>query len=677
MENLQTIFNFVTNSSTGLALFVYVFPLLSFFMLMVIKSSKLAHSIAMASLLFCFVASLTLLYRTYTSIGFAGQLPWLEIGSIQLNLSISVDKIAALMLSMVSLITFLVMWYSTEYMRGEKRYNYFFAYISLFAFAMFGLILSRNLLFSYIFWEMVGFCSYLLIGFYTQKNSAILANKKAFIINRIGDLGFLVGIMILLSVFRTLDLTAIYTHIQERASFISSSDALLLHYAGYAFFIAVIAKSAQFPLHVWLPDAMEGPTPVSALIHAATMVISGVYLLIRIFFLLDAEVLNFIVLIGSFTAFMGAFIAGRQFDIKKILAYSTISQLGYMVMAIGLSAPMAAFYHLYTHAFFKAALFLGAGSIIHYLHHQFKLKNISLDAQDIRNMGGLRKELPFTFYVYTLASAALVGIPFLSGFFSKEAILTETWVWANNHSTIYLTVPVFAFGSVLMTAFYVFRHYTMVFFGKSTIEYLRTKESIAFIIPFVVLGIACIYMYPLYTPAIHFALLPYLTVALISIGFAAAYLICYRRIIKPFSENNLIYKLSYNAFYLDTIYQFLFTKPAHFLLNKLQPVDFKFDNDLVHGMGNVVIYFSHFIAWVDKNIFDAVVNFIGTLGLQLSYFSAWVDKNIIDGFVLLIAKLSRRAGDFIRAFQTGKVQSYFALSAVLLIVFIWFFMKGI
>jgi NADH-quinone oxidoreductase subunit L len=677
VENLQTIFNFVTNSSTGLALFVYVLPLLSFFMLMLIKSNKLAHSIAITSLIFCFVSSLTILYRTYTGYGFAGQLSWLEIGSLVLNVSISLDKIAALMLSMVSLITLLVMWYSTEYMRGEKRYNYYFAYISLFAFAMFGLILSRNLLFTYIFWEMVGFCSYLLIGFYTQKNSAILANKKAFIINRIGDLGFLVGIMILLSVFRTLDLSAIYMHIQERGSFISASDALLLHCAGYAFFIAVIAKSAQFPLHVWLPDAMEGPTPVSALIHAATMVISGVYLLIRIFFLLDAEVLNFIVLIGSFTAFMGAFIAGRQFDIKKILAYSTISQLGYMVMAVGLSAPMAAFYHLYTHAFFKAALFLGAGSIIHFLHHQYKLKNINLDAQDIRNMGGLRKELPFTFYVYTLASAALVGIPLLSGFFSKEAILTETWVWANNHSSIYLVVPVFAFGSVLMTAFYVFRHYTMVFFGKSVIEYIKQKESLAFVIPFIILSIACVYMYPLYEPIAHFSILPYITVVLISIGFAAAYLICYRRIIKPFSENNLIYKLSYNAFYLDTVYQFLFIKPVHFLLNKLQPVDFKFDNDMVHGMGNVVIHFSHFIAWVDKNIFDAVVNFVGTIGLQFSYLAAWFDKNIIDGLVLLIAKVSRRAGDFIRAFQTGKVQSYFALSAVLLIVFIWFFMRGI
>jgi NADH-quinone oxidoreductase subunit L len=677
VDTLSTISNLMLNSSTGLALSVFILPLFSFILLMLLKSNKAAHSIALASVGLCFLASLILLYETYTNASFAAQLPWLEIGSIKLNLSIKLDKYAALMLSMISLISFLVMLYSTEYMKGEKRYNYFFAYISLFAFAMFGLVLSSNLMITYIFWEMVGFCSYLLIGFYTQKKSAILANKKAFIINRIGDLGFLAGIMILLSVFRSLDLQTIYVQLNEAGTFVSNTDKMLLHYAGYAFFIAVIAKSAQFPLHVWLPDAMEGPTPVSALIHAATMVISGVYLLFRIFFLLDVDVLNLVALIGSFTAFMGAFIAGRQFDIKKILAYSTISQLGYMVMAVGLSAPQAAFYHLYTHAFFKAALFLGAGSIIHYLHHQYKQKNIHLDAQDIRNMGGLRKELPFTFYVYTLAAAALVGIPFLSGFFSKEAILAETWNRANTHSGIYVLVPLFAFASVLMTAFYVFRHYTMVFFGKSKMEFSIYKESIAFKIPFIILGIACIYMYPLYEPSQHIGLLPYLTVLLISIGFAAAYLICYRKLIKPFNEQNIIYKLSYNAFYLDNIYQYLFIKPIHFILHKLQPVDLKFDKDMVHGLGNVVIHFSHFISWIDRKIIDALVNFVGTIGLQLSYLAAWVDENIIDALVLLVAKLTRRTGDFIRAFQTGKVQSYFALSAVLLIVFIWFIMKGL
>lgn len=674
---MYTISNFVLHSSTGVALLAYALPLFSFVMLMLLKSNTLAHRTLIAVLSICFIASLTLLYKTYTSCGFLGSLPWLSIGNIDLNISIKIDKITSAMLSMVSFIALLVSVYSVEYMHNEKRYNYFFAYISLFAFSMFGLILSNNLLITYIFWELVGFCSYLLIGFYTQKNVAILANKKAFIINRIGDIGFLAGIMMLLSVFRTLDLTQIFTLIQERSTYVSPSDTTLLHYAGYAFFIAVIAKSAQFPLHVWLPDAMEGPTPVSALIHAATMVVSGIYLLVRIFFLLNVDVLNLIALIGAFTAFMAAFIAGRQFDIKKILAYSTISQLGYMVMAVGVSAPMAAFYHLITHAFFKAALFLAAGSIIHYLQHQYEKNKLTLDPQDIRNMSGLRKVLPFTFVVYTLASAALIGIPFLSGFFSKEAILAETWNWAQQQNGILVLVPVFAFVSVLMTAFYVFRHYSMVFLGKPKSEFTKEKESNWFVIPFVLLSIACIYMYPLYTPKHAHASLPYITLALITTGIGAAYLICYRHIIKPFSEQNLIYKLSSNAFYLDTVYEYLFTKPIHFFLHKLQPIDMKFDKDIIHGLGNTIIHLAIFMQWVDKNIVDAIVNFFAFLIKQIAYFSAWFDKYIVDGIVHGVVKITKLTGDFIKAFQTGKVQSYFALSTVLLIVFIWFLMKGI
>lgn len=665
------------HSSTGVALLAYVLPLFSFVMLMLLKSRAAAHRVLIAVLSICFIASLTLLYRMYTSCGFLGSVPWLSIGNIDLNISIKIDKITSIMLSMVSLIALLVTVYSVEYMHHEKRYTYFFAYISLFAFSMFGLVLSNNLLITYIFWELVGFCSYLLIGFYTQKNAAILANKKAFIINRIGDIGFLAGIMMLLSVFRTLDLTQIFTLIQERSSFVSANDATLLHYAGYAFFIAVIAKSAQFPLHVWLPDAMEGPTPVSALIHAATMVVSGIYLLVRIFFLLNVDVLNFIAIIGAFTAFMASFIAGRQFDIKKILAYSTISQLGYMVMAVGIAAPMAAFYHLITHAFFKAALFLAAGSIIHYLQHQYKQKNLTLDPQDIRNMSGLRKVLPFTFVVYTLASAALIGIPFLSGFFSKEAILAETWSWVEQQNGYLLAVPVFAFASVLMTAFYVFRHYSLVFFGNPKPEFTKEKESNWFVVPFVLLSIACIYMYPLYTPSHAHTSLPYITLALILTGITAAYLICYRHIIKPFSEQNIVYKLSSNALYLDKVYEYLFTKPIHFFLHKLQPIDMKFDKDMIHGMGNVFIHLAILMQWIDKNIVDALVNFFAVFIKQLAYFSAWFDKYIIDGLVHGVAKITKLSGDFIRAFQTGKVQSYFALSTVLLIIFIWYLMKGI
>lgn len=667
MENIEQINSFIFSSARGLSLLVLVFPLLAFVALMFIRLRRYVNLIAIFSVFVSLCASVYLLFLNVNSgIGFTIHVPWITIGNIQFDFGITVDTIASLMLCMVSFVALMVILFSTEYMRGENRYHLFFAYISLFAFAMFGLVVSRNLLLTYIFWEMVGFCSYLLIGFYTQKQSAILANKKAFIINRIGDLGFLIGLMILLSTLGTLDLVELATRITEHGGFVSSSDTFLLHISGYFFFLAVIAKSAQFPLHVWLPDAMEGPTPVSALIHAATMVISGVYLMIRIYFLFDPSVLNLVAIIGSFTAFMGAFIAGRQFDLKKILAYSTISQLGYMVMAVGVTAPMAAFYHLYTHAFFKAALFLAAGSIIHTIH-----------TQDIREMGGLRKTMPITFFVYLIAGAALIGIPFFSGFFSKEAILNETWFWAKHHESIYILVPFFAFCGVMMTAFYVFRSVILVFFGNNNLNRTKTKEPIAITLPLLLLSIGSIVMYPLYEEVRELVYVPYITVGLITVGLVAAYLIYYRRLIKPFSEENIIYKLSANALYLDAVYNFLFTKPIHYILNKLQPADFKFDNDIVHGLGNVVIHFAHYVGKFDVKIVDGVVNLIGTIGVQLSLFSAWFDEQIIDGLVNFLAKSTRRLGDLIRAFQTGKVQSYFALTALLLILFIWYFMRGV
>lgn len=664
MEVIHTLLLYLFGSIQGIGVASLTLPFFAFVFLMIAKPTKLSHQISIGFMLSCFVAALFFLFETTNGSVIYLSSSWVSIGNSKLDIVFVLDGIAALMLAMVSFITLMVMIFSIEYMRGEKRYSYYFAYINLFAFAMFGLILSGNLFWTYIFWEMVGFCSYLLIGFYTQKQSAIFANKKAFIINRIGDLGFLVGMMILLNSFGTLTTSELFNLITERGAFVSESDAVLLHYAGYAFFIAVIAKSAQFPLHVWLPDAMEGPTPVSALIHAATMVISGIYLLIRIFFLIDPSVLNLIAVVGSFTAFIGAFIAGRQFDIKKILAYSTISQLGYMVTAIGVGAPMAAFYHLYTHAFFKAALFLGAGSIIHVLH-----------TQDIRQMGGLRKILPITFIVYSIASAALIGIPFFSGFFSKENILNEIWHWSQMHGQYYIIVPFFAFSSVAMTAFYVFRHLSLVFFGTSRNETNMTKQKFVVNLPLILLAAGSVYMYPLYHASHAYTYMPVLTLLLIALGMTLAYLICYRKYIKPFSERHIIYKLSSQALYLDKIYEWIFIKPIHYMLNKLQPVDYKFDKDIIHGMGNAVIYFSHFVQFFELKVIDAVVNAIAVIGIQLAHLVAWFDKWIVDGIVNAVALLSRRVGDFIRAFQTGKIQSYFAMSALLLVFIIWYFIK--
>ncbi len=634
MEQFTQLISFVFGSAKGVALLLLAAPLISFVLLFFIKSRKFVNIISISSISIALFASLYLLKISVDGNTFSLSTPWLTVGNIHIDFSIHVDIVSVLMLTLVSIVSIMVLVFSTEYMRNESRYAIFFGYICLFVFAMFGLLISRNLFWMYLFWELVGFCSYLLIGFYTQKQSAILANKKAFIINRIGDLGFLAGLMMLLSSLGTLDLYELATRIQEHGLYESIANQQLIHYAGYAFFIAVIAKSAQFPLHIWLPDAMEGPTPVSALIHAATMVIAGVYLLLQIYFLLDPTVLNFIAIIGSFTAFLGAFIAGRQYDLKKILAYSTISQLGYMVMAVGVAAPMAAFYHLYTHAFFKAALFLAAGSIIHRIH-----------TQDIREMSGVRRLLPITFVVYLISAAALVGIPFFSGFFSKEAILNETWHWAQLHGNMYLVVPIFAFTGVMLTAYYVFRHISMIFFGEQKlIDVSSKKEPLSISIPLIFLGVGSLFMYPLYEEVHELAYMPYITISLMSIGFVFAYLLIYKKVVALL--------------------------PVSHLFNRL-------DTNVSNGLGSVVLSFAKYVAWFERNIVDGFIDFIGNLGIVLSVVAAWLDKYIIDAAVNFVGNGTQKAGDIVRRSQTGKVQSYFAFSALILVVIIWFFMRGI
>lgn len=630
MEKFYLLFHFIFDSPKGLALLALALPLLSFFVLMFCKLNKWINTISISTFILTSFSSLYLLYLNIKSCGFSLHTGWLSVGNINLSIGVQVDLISSLMLSMVSFIALMVVVFSTNYMKSESRYGYFFAYISLFVFSMYGLVLSTNLLWTYIFWEMVGFCSYLLIGFYTQKNAAIFANKKAFIINRIGDLGFLVGLMILVSTLGTLDILELFNRIKEHGIFVSIADKQMLHYAGYAFFIAVIAKSAQFPLHIWLPDAMEGPTPISALIHSATMVIAGVYLLIRIYFLLDPSVLNLIAIIGSFTAFLGAFKASKQVDIKKILAYSTISQLGYMVMAIGVTAPMAAFYHLYTHAFFKAALFLGAGSIIHTLH-----------TQDIREMGGVRKILPITFVVYLISSLALVGVPFFSGFFSKEAILNETIHWSQSHGGVYLLVPVFAFSGLIFTAYYVYRHVRLVFFGEQQTKLTKQKEAIAISLPLLLLSIGSIIMYPLYEEIHELKYMPYITVALISIGFTFGYFLIVKNKAYSFKEIKL------------------------------------FNQDITIIVGNAVVAFAQYVHKFDIKIIDGSVNNVAKASVKFSTLISWFDVKIVDGLVNSIASLTKKFGDVIRRFQTGKVQTYFAISTVLVVLFIWIFMRGI
>ncbi|MCF8383392.1 MAG: NADH-quinone oxidoreductase subunit L [Chlorobium sp.] len=386
---------------------------------------------------------------------------WIDLGNVPgvgplvIKMGIVIDNLTAIMLAMVTLISFLVHLYSTGYMAGDPRYGRFFAYLGIFTFSMLGIVLADNLFAIYIFWELVGLSSYLLIGFYFEKDSAADAQKKAFLANRVGDIGMWLGILILYSQFHTFSYQEIFANLA--AGKFGMSEAWLTA-AGILLFMGCVGKSAQFPLHVWLPDAMEGPTPVSALIHAATMVAAGVYFVARIFVLLTADALHVIAFIGAFTAFMAATIAITQHDIKRVLAYSTVSQLGYMVLGLGVGAYSAALFHLVTHAFFKACLFLGSGAIIHAMHHE----------QDMRWMGGLRKHMPWTFATFTLATLALAGLPLTSGFLSKDAILAGAIGFATAEGGgVYWLIPFLGFFSAMMTAFYMGRQIWLVFFGES------------------------------------------------------------------------------------------------------------------------------------------------------------------------------------------------------------------
>jgi NADH-quinone oxidoreductase subunit L len=397
---------------------------------------------------------------TFTWIKF-GNVPGL--GQFQWTLGFTIDNLSAVMMVVVNLISSLVHLYSIGYMKGDGRYGRYFAYLGVFTFSMLGIVLTNNFFLMYVSWELVGLSSYLLIGFWFEKKSASDAGKKAFIVNRVGDIGMFIGILILYANFHTFSFDAIFGAIKA-GQIPFGSDAWLTA-AGILIFCGAVGKSAQFPLHVWLPDAMEGPTPVSALIHAATMVAAGVYLIARTFVMMTGDALTVIAYIGAITAFISATIAIAQNDIKKVLAYSTISQLGYMVMGLGVGAFTAGFFHLTTHAMFKAGLFLGAGSVIHSMHHALHHANDHhTDAQDIRNMGGLRTKMPITFWTFLIYSLAISGVPFTSGFLSKDEILAGTLAYGN--LTGHYFIPIVGFFVAGLTAFYMFRLVILTFLGE-------------------------------------------------------------------------------------------------------------------------------------------------------------------------------------------------------------------
>lgn len=419
---------------------------------------------------------------------------WLSLGGVTFSMGFYLDSVTVIMLIVVTLVSSLVHIFSMGYMHGDPRYPRFFAYLSLFSFSMLFLVVSDNLLGIYIGWELVGLCSYLLIGFWFEKDSAANACKKAFLTTRVGDVGMFIGMMMLFTKFDTLSLYGEGGIFAQAAAQLTTADMIWLSIAGVLIFCGAIGKSAQMPLHTWLPDAMEGPTPVSALIHAATMVAAGVYLTARMFPILTETSSLVIAYVGGITALVAATIAIVRFDIKRVLAYSTISQLGYMMLAIGAGSYVAGLFHLTTHAFFKALLFLGSGSVIHAFHAMHAhghddhdehadehADEHSEDAetehvlgseipadQDMRNMGGLRHKMPITFITMLIATLSISGVPFIfSGFWSKDAVLAgvlgRAMEWSSVHHYILFIMALSAAG---ITAFYMFRLIFMTFFGE-------------------------------------------------------------------------------------------------------------------------------------------------------------------------------------------------------------------
>lgn len=418
---------------------------------------KTSHTATILGVLIALILSVQTLMAVLDGASFNGTIyNWMTVGTLKMEVGFQIDSLSAMMMCVVSFVSLMVHIYTIGYMADDEGYNRFFSYISLFTFSMLMLVMANNFLQLFFGWEAVGLVSYLLIGFWYTRPTAIFANMKAFLVNRVGDFGFILGIGLLLAAAGSMNYQEVFAKRDALAAMtVLATGWPLLTAACICLFIGAMGKSAQFPLHVWLPDSMEGPTPISALIHAATMVTAGIFMVARMspLFELSDTALSFVLVIGSITALFMGFLGIIQNDIKRVVAYSTLSQLGYMTVALGSSAYSVAVFHLMTHAFFKALLFLGAGSVIIGMHHD----------QDIRNMGGLRKYMPITWITSLLGSLALIGTPFFSGFYSKDSIIeavAATHIWGSGFAHFAVMAGVF------VTAFYSFRMYFLVFHGE-------------------------------------------------------------------------------------------------------------------------------------------------------------------------------------------------------------------
>ncbi len=626
---------------------VLLTPLVSFLLCLIVpdRFSWIVTIVAPILLLISASFSLYLFVVVPNNTSLLISIDWFHVVQYSFNGNLELNRLSILMMPLVTMISFLIHLYSIGHMAGDNGTKRYFAMLGFFTFSMLGIVLSDNLLTIFIFWELVGFSSYMLIGHWIEKPAAANAAQKAFIFNRVGDAGFLIGIMIVWANTQTLNLQEIL-HLTEVYSWQTAASLCV--------FCGVIGKSAQFPLFTWLPDAMEGPTPVSALIHAATMVAAGIFLLARVFPLFTDASLNVVAVVGAITALLAALSALNQFDIKKILAYSTISQLGLMVTAVGVGSENAAMLHLTTHAFFKACLFLGAGAVIYSLQLANR-QTENFDVQDIRNLGGLRNKLPFTFFTFIISSASLAGIPFFSGFLSKDSIITSIWYWSGNDFSwrwlILLAILVVSFITVL----YTFRMVWFVFFGKENQSAISVTESPWIMrVPLLILASASVWFFVSLSPVnpsgwfttLIGDLPQSIFVTSISVGLVVMALVTAWAAYASKATTAKSLKILQNGFNLDIVYQKL--------------------------VGQSTIQLATVAETTDRKWIDGFLHFAAYAQVSFAHVTAWFDKHIIDGSVNAVAWLAGVAGSFTRSFQAGKIKLYIFWAVAGLIIFLFF-----
>jgi NADH-quinone oxidoreductase subunit L len=726
----------------NLAVIVLILPILGFVINIFFgkRLGRLSGWLATTIIGIDVLLSVYILYAKLTSFAslnmIQAKVPWIYLGSYVVKVGIQIDNLAAFMLIVVTLISFVVHLFSTEYMADDIRYSRYFSYLGLFSFSMLGIVIANNFVFMYIFWELVGISSYLLIGFWYEKKSASDAGKKAFIVNRIGDLGFFAGILLLFLTYKTFFFDEIFANLS--VGNIPFNSGTFLTVAGILIFCGAIGKSAQFPLHVWLPDAMEGPTPVSALIHAATMVAAGVYLVARVFPMFSADALTFIAYIGAFTAFMSATIALTQVDFKRVLAYSTVSQLGYMIMSLGACSWTNGFFHLVTHAWFKAALFLASGSVIHAMHHSMtKMNDHHTDPQDINNMGGLRKTMPLTYISFLMVTLAISGVPFTSGFLSKDGILAGTLAFAQLSGHWF--IPIAGFTAAGLTAFYMFRLTIVAFHGEHKTEIAAHTHENKFVIVFPLVLLAVMSFWFWYSPnptdatkgwlykslpapqtavpaAYQFNFLetegnsgnPYAIPGIIKKQTAKASGVNQAGIVvAPKTQENVITSKPTQQHYLNKyeeqlhhahfpamilslliagcgilfsfmVYQFKIFSADNMAsqFSTLYNISFRkwyFDEIYQATAVAGTVGFAKVLAWFDLYVIDGMVNLSALLTRGFSYFVGHFDNIIIDGFVNLTANVTGFFGGVIRKTQTGRVQTYLVFVVIGVMLLIYFF----